>query len=125
MVALKKVPRVEPAMDRGRLEERLKLGERRLLEANKAESAGFVLLGLEGRPGLEPWMETAQRLSEADRTPPLTRAWLRLGLRLHGQKLEPSETPATNDLMLLALEALADEEGNHGLLRSADQGAAI
>ena len=126
MVALKKAVRLSgTAIHPGTLAERLKLGEMRLLGGKNPESAGFVLLGLQGRAGLEDWLVAARHQLIADQTPALTRAWLRLALRLHGEKLPVAQASVSNDLMLAALEALAEEDGNHRLLQSTGGGATV
>jgi hypothetical protein len=123
MVALKKASGYAslPSVGRRNLEERLKSGETRLL-AGKREAAGFVLLGLQDREGVDAWVESAIAQVGERETPALARAWMRLGLRLRGEKLAAASSSSSNDLMLAALDALADEHGNYGLLRSSGGG---
>jgi hypothetical protein len=130
MVALKKASGYTslPSVGPRNLAERLKSGEMRLL-ASKREAAGFVLLGLQEQEGLDAWVESALAQVAERQTPALTRAWLRLALRLRGEKLAAGTSSSSaglgsssNDLMLAALEALAEEDGNYGLLRSSGGG---
>jgi hypothetical protein len=125
MIALKKAARLDPAIHRGSLDERLRLGEMHLLAGRNPESAAFVLMGLQGRDHLEEWLAPARSQLVAEQTPALTRTWLRLALRLHGEKPPPAKTAPLNDVMLAALEALAEDEGNHRLLQSTGHGAAV
>lgn len=125
MIALKKAARLDPAIHRGSLDERLRLGEMHLLAGRNPESAAFVLMGLQGRDHLEEWLAPARSQLVAEQTPALTRTWLRLALRLHGEKPPPAKTAPSNDVMLAALEALAEDEGNHRLLQSTGHGAAV
>lgn len=81
------------------------------------ETCGPALVGLQGSP--EGRALTSLALEwEPKSLSPLTRAWLRLGLRLNG--IEPAEpsSPLPRNLAILALEALAAKEGNHRLLRT-------
>lgn len=118
MVALKKIVEMPAPPAGGRLlSERLKLGERKLLSC-KPESAAFVLLGLQGRPDLKEWIESARTLLASPQTTPLTRAWLKIALRLHGENPLSSPPSPSNDLMLIALEALSEKDGNYRLLRA-------
>jgi hypothetical protein len=119
MVALKKAARLDRTINTRALRERLSLGEMRLLAG---KSPAFVLLGLQSRTAVETWMEPARRQLVAEQTPLLTRTWLRLALRLHDEKLPSVQASSTNDLMLAALEALAEEEGNYRLLQSTEDG---
>jgi hypothetical protein len=55
----------------------------------------------------------------------LARAWLAIGLRLHGREPGQSrveetsaETPQSTDLLLSALEALGHRDGNYHLLKT-------
>jgi hypothetical protein len=120
MVALKKASGYASIGPRN-LAERLKSGEARLL-ASKPGAAGFVLLGLQEREGMEAWVESALAQMTERQTPALTRAWLRIALRLRGEKLGAGLATSSNDLMLAALEALAEEDGNYGLLKSSGGG---
>jgi len=123
MVALKKASGYTnlPSIGPRNLAERLKSAEMRLL-ANKREAAGFVLLGLQEREGVDEWVESAAAQVAERQTPSLTRAWLRVALRLRGEKLGAAPASSSNDLMLSAVEALGDEKGNYGLLRSSGGG---
>jgi hypothetical protein len=123
MVALKKASGYAslPSVGPRNLAERLKSGEGRLL-ASKREAAGFVLLGLQEKDGLDAWMESARAQLAQEQIPALTRAWLRIGLRLRGEKLAASLSSTQTDLMLAALEALGEKDGNYGLLRSSGGG---
>jgi hypothetical protein len=126
MIALKKAARLAGAvMHPGILAERLRLGEMRLMAGKNPASAGFVLLGLQGRSDLEAWLEPARRQLTGDQTPALTRAWIRLALRLRGEQLPAAHASGSNDLMLAALEALAEADGNHGLLRATGSGTTV
>jgi hypothetical protein len=106
------------SIDNPTLRHRIQSGERHLLELKDPSTTGFLLLGLQRRPNPETRVEDARR-ALASTTSPLARAWLTLALRVNGDS--PAEEPRvpSPDVMLTALEALADPHGNFSLLRAA------
>lgn len=81
------------------------------------ETCGPALVGLQDSK--EGRTLTALAVEwEAKSPSPLTRAWLRLGLRLNGVELADPASPPPRNLAIAALEALASKDGNHRLLRT-------
>lgn len=86
--------------------------------ASYPETTGIALVGLQGRAGLDHSLDRATAMLE-ETTAPMARAWLSIAMRLHGAKLEaPQSETLPPDLQAVALEALAQSEGNHHLLRA-------
>jgi hypothetical protein len=82
------------------------------------ETTGVALVGLQGHPNLGKSLDLAAKWLQ-ETASPLANAWLTIALRLHGAAVpEGHVTGASADHMILALEALAAPEGNHGLLRT-------
>jgi hypothetical protein len=85
------------------------------------ESTALAMLGLQGRaaPGLVPDLVEAAKRFRAQSKSPLANAWLAIALRCYGEN-PPAEQSARSspDVMLAALEALCDPEGNYGLLQT-------
>ena len=80
------------------------------------ETTALAVVGLLGRNGLGDAIEAARKLGESHRSP-LSRAWLSLGLRLHGQEAAHHEGEADgDDIMLSAIRTLAAQGGNWPLL---------
>ncbi len=80
------------------------------------ETTALALVGLLGRPGLGDAVLAARTLGQSRRSP-LSRAWLALGLRLHGQDAgddQPAE--AGEDITLCAICTLGAPGGNWPLL---------
>ena len=82
------------------------------------ETTGIALVGLQGRAGLDKSLELATKLLE-EPVSPMARAWLAIGLRVHGGEMDiagPDALPP--DLQAVALEALATAEGNHRFFKA-------
>ena len=136
LIALKKA---EPAFPGPEIRERIRLGQAQLLDVRCSdagwnygsraalrvdlpsypETTGLALLGLQGQPGLQKSLDLALRLVRESNSA-MARAWLTLALRLHGAPVPAlPPPPASPDLQILALEALAAPEGNFELLKTA------
>ena len=86
------------------------------------ETTALGLMGLQARAKDEfrTSIELGKRL-QSEMQSPLAQAWLTISLRNNGVEPAPMpETPCSNDVLLTALEALADPLGNHRLLRTGD-----
>ena len=85
------------------------------------ETTGLALLGLQGRAAgeLSQPLGIARRLL-AETKSSLAKAWIRIALRCHGEAIDapPEDARVSSDVMLAALEALADSRGNYPLLRT-------
>ncbi|MEO5924057.1 MAG: hypothetical protein ABIR70_09540 [Bryobacteraceae bacterium] len=82
------------------------------------ETCGPALVGLQGSSQIRGLAPLAVRWAE-ETCSPLTRAWIQIGLRVNGIDVAESlETPLSPNLAVVALEALAAQDGNHGLLRT-------
>jgi hypothetical protein len=82
-----------------------------------ADTCGPAMVALQGSSEGRGLIEMAQ-FWEAESKSPLTRAWIRLGLRLNGVDVtDPEEAEVPKNLMVVALEALAARDGNHRLLQ--------
>jgi hypothetical protein len=82
------------------------------------ESCGPALVGLQGSDKVRGLAPLAERWLE-ESSSPLTRAWIRIGLRVNGLEVEDAaEASIPRNLGIVALEALAVTAGNHGLLRA-------
>jgi hypothetical protein len=82
------------------------------------ETTGLALVGLQERQDLGKSLDLAGQWIQSS-VSPLANAWLSIALRLHGAAVPEGQTPqASTDRMILALEALAAPEGNHGLLKT-------
>ena len=79
------------------------------------ETTALALIGLIGRKGLHEEIEYARAMDIGD-VSPLSRAWLSVGLRLHG--MEPPElAPAPiKDIMVCAVSELGSRDGNWRML---------
>jgi hypothetical protein len=81
------------------------------------DNCGPALLALQGSQEGRGLVEMAQYWA-AEAASPMTRAWIRLGLRVNGVEVaDPENSEVPKNLMVVALEALAAREGNHGLLQ--------
>ena len=81
------------------------------------ETTALALLGLQGRPisELRSSLDAAERWSRE--TPsPLAKAWLSICLRNWGLPVEPAFPEPSTDVLLNALEVLAETGGGHQLL---------
>lgn len=81
------------------------------------ETTALALLGLQGRriPGLVDVAIENQTKSQL----PLARAWLAIALRCYGENPQAEDSVRSSpDVMLAALEAIADPDGNYGLLQT-------
>lgn len=82
------------------------------------ETTGLALLGVQDRPHRELAGALAYASSVLSRTKsPLAKAWLSLGLRSCAVDVPALGGALRGDVVLAALEALADPAGNHELLR--------
>ena len=79
------------------------------------ETTALALVGLLGRRGLDESIDTARSLGANDPSS-LTRAWLALSLRLHGQDVQDIELVPARDLVVCAISELATAQGNWQLL---------
>lgn len=96
-------------------------GNRRVLKTDLPsypETTGIALLGLQGSRSLDltSAREAAQKHLETTRSP-LARAWLSISLRNLGADLPEQDSPATEDVMMTALEAIASPNGGHQWLK--------
>jgi hypothetical protein len=82
-----------------------------LSQTLRPETCGAVLLGLQGRPEVRDLLPMAT-MWLAESASPMTRAWLRLGLRANGVTLAQDDSQPPSSLAIVALEALAAEGGN-------------
>lgn len=81
------------------------------------DTCGPVLMALQGSEEGRKLVEMAQYWAAETRSP-MTRAWIKLGLRLNGTEIADSEESGIpKNLMVVALEALGAREGNHRLLK--------
>ena len=85
------------------------------------ETTALALLGLQGRSQeelVEPLALAARYRAETRSS--LARAWLVIALRCHGANPAPAgdDGKVSNDIMLSALEALGDPDGNYRLLKT-------
>jgi hypothetical protein len=91
-----------------------------ILQANLSpETCGPALMALQGSGDARGLIGKAQSWA-AENPSPMTRAWIRLGLRLNGVDIaDPASSEVPKNLMVVALEALGARDGNHGLLKAA------
>jgi hypothetical protein len=81
------------------------------------DSCGPSLVALQGTEDGRALIEMAQYWA-AETQSPLTRAWIKLGLRLNGVEVADAEEPQIpKNLMAVALDALAARDGNYALLK--------
>jgi hypothetical protein len=81
------------------------------------ETTALALLGLQGRPASELTQSLGAGARWIRETPsPLAKAWLGISLRNWGLIVEPAEVEPSGDIMLSALQALAEPDGGHQLL---------
>ena len=134
LVALKKAKTKFNSKD---LQERLRMGEAQLLDVRSSdggwnygsrealgealpsypETTALGLLGLQGYKGLEGAFATAEKQMQT--TPsPLARAWLTVAARLHAVSSAELKGDPGNDIMIMAVEALAVAEGNFHFLKT-------
>jgi hypothetical protein len=82
------------------------------------ETCGPALVGLQGTSQAQGLAPLAARWV-AESGSPLTRAWIRIGLRVNNIEVaDPVGASMPRNLAIVALEALAAHEGNHRLLRA-------
>jgi hypothetical protein len=83
------------------------------------ETTALALLGMQGRSAseLSGPIDVARRFREATKSS-LAKAWLTIALRCQGENPGPpaDASKAPTDIMLAALEALGDPDGNYRLL---------
>lgn len=80
------------------------------------ETTALALLGLQGR-GAREMIGTGKRFQSESRSS-LANAWLTIALRCYGESVSvPEKSRESPDVMLAALEALGDPQGNYRLLR--------
>ena len=136
-VARKKVEAQKSAVNITSLSERVRSGEAQLLDircrdggwnyGNRTvlgddlrsypETTGLALLGLQGVKGAEKSIDLALKMVQGG-VSPMARAWLTVALRLHGVQPPALTGPATPDVLITAIEALAAPEGNYRLMRT-------
>jgi len=86
------------------------------------ETTALALVALQGRNDLGKAFDLAAR--QIRETPsPLARAWLTIAMRLHGIKPPALVGDPPADLMITALEALADPAGHHKVMQTPLAGA--
>jgi hypothetical protein len=120
VLALKKAAELKGAyISASALSQRLKSAESMLTNGEPGQKAGLVVLALQDSAN-PAWLDAARNLPPAS---PLGRAWGNLSLRVVGQKFTVQPQPQTDDILLTAIEALSDEDGNHQLLRTAGAAA--
>ena len=115
----------------GRLLDRVRMGEAELMDVRCAdggwnygshaalqvdlvafpETTALALIGLQGHPDLGKSLELAARMA-AETPSPLARAWLTIGLRLHGAAVPQStvEIASSPETMIAALNIIAEEK---------------
>ena len=145
LVALRKASPKIPSGSQSTLNERLKIGEKQLMNCRSndggwnygspealgmnlpsyPETTALALVGLQQTKGLDRAFEVATNLMKV--TPsPLARAWLTIAMRLHGMPVDESAAEAvtnpSHDLMITAVEALSPADGNWKLMHT--EGAA-
>jgi hypothetical protein len=81
------------------------------------ETCGPALLGLQGTGKAQGLLPMAERWA-AETPSPLTRAWITLGLRLNGVDVADKESTIPHNFGIVALEALAAQDGNYSLLKT-------
>jgi hypothetical protein len=82
------------------------------------ETTAVALLGLQGADAglLKPALKKAEEMLSGVRSP-LTRAWVKLALRVHGVDFNAgNELKESKDIMLFSLEMLGTSQGNYRLL---------
>jgi hypothetical protein len=121
----------------GKLKERVRVGEAQLLDVRCKdngwnygshaalqvdlvafpETTALALIGLQGHPDLGKSLDLAAQMAR-ETASPLARAWLTIGLRLHGAEVPPStvETASSPETMIAALSLIAEE--NPGFFRT-------
>jgi len=135
LAALKKTK--AGAADPSDLAERVRLGQAQLLDVRCAdggwnygsravldddlrsypETTAIGLLGLQGGKGIDTTIALAKKLVQ-ENPAPMARAWLTVALRLHGVQPPALTNPPSPDILITAVEALADPEGNYNLMRT-------
>jgi hypothetical protein len=81
------------------------------------DTCGPALMALQGSDEGHKLFEMAQHWAAETRSP-MTRAWIKLGLRLNGAEVaDPEKSEIPKNLMVVALEVLGALEGNHRLLK--------
>ena len=128
LIALKKAAALKDArLNSTAVNQRVKSGESLLTEGKLARNAGLVLVAMQD--AADPsWVEAARLQLTQSSTTRLARAWICLALRLRGEPVVMLEQPlkpdrlVKEDILLTALEALADEQGNYPLLRTTATG---
>jgi hypothetical protein len=79
------------------------------------ETTALALIGLVGRKGLHEELDLARAIGVSDGSP-LSRAWLSVGLRLHGQDALDVEPAPIQDVMVCAICELGSSHGNWRML---------
>jgi hypothetical protein len=81
------------------------------------ETTALALLGLQGRSATEFKTSLDAAALWIRETPsPLAKAWLSISLRNWGLPVETAEVSPSEDILLSALQALAEPDGGHQLL---------
>jgi hypothetical protein len=133
---------------RGELSERVKMGEAQLLDVrcrdggwnygsravlgndlpSYPETTALALLGLQGRNDLEQSLERASQMARDQQDPqgltrsPLSRAWLRIALRLHGIAVDLPLGQPLRDVLVTAIDAIGASP-SYELLRTKELSA--
>lgn len=83
------------------------------------ETTALALLGLQGRSGLGSAIDLGSRMLR-ETSLPLARAWLSIALRVNGASPDAvnAGSAPTSDVLITALEALGQPDGNHHLLQA-------
>jgi hypothetical protein len=100
-----------------RVEKLVEAGSRFLLTADMSpETCGPVLVGLQGTSEAKALARVALGWAQ-ETASPLTRAWIALGLKLNGVPVEDPGGAVPHNVAIVALEALAAQDGKHECLR--------
>jgi hypothetical protein len=85
--------------------------------ASFPETTALALVGLAGRPDAVDAVKHATGLLAAKQSP-LSSAWLRIALRLHGREVSSLDCVLGEDILLAALESIGSPDGNWRLLKA-------
>ena len=143
LVALKKAA---PKIPTAELRERVRMGEEMLLDVRCAdggwnygnrtargdelrsypETTGIALVGLQGRAEVGRSIDLAGKMLR-ETASPMARAWLTIAMRVNGifpgahnvdaRNVDAHDSKVSADVLITALEALGDPDGNHSLLK--------